>query len=45
MSFASPQAVQADPRAIQFGKLLGIDPKVINKTHEVFTRNGVYQNE
>ena len=39
------QTPQADPRAVQFAKLLGIDPKVTNKVHEVFERNGVYRSE
>lgn len=40
-----PQTPQADPRAVEFARLLGIDPKVTNKVHEVFDRNGVYRNE
>lgn len=43
--FPNNTTVQADPRAVSVGKLLGIDPKVINKTHEVFQRNGVYRND
>lgn len=45
LGYARPQAPQADPRALQFGKLLGIDEKVTNKVHEVFERNGVYRHE
>ena len=40
-----PQTPQADPRAVEVGRLLGIDPKVTHKVHEVFDRNGVYRNE
>lgn len=40
-----PQGPQADPRAVEFGRLLGIDPKVTAKVNEVFERNGVYRNE
>lgn len=41
----SNQQFAADPRAVQFGQRLGIKPEIINKTHEVFERNGVYRNE
>lgn len=45
VGFQPHTAPQADPRAVQFGQLLGIPENVINKTHEVFERNGVYRNE
>lgn len=44
-SFGAPTPQGADPQAVRIGQLLGIDPKVVNTTHQVFLKNGVYRND